>query len=528
MNHCKQPCDEAVVKSAPEASEGKIKNGGWVLAATIIGSSITFIDGTVVNVALPVLQEKLNASVSEMQWVVESYALMLSALILVGGVLGDKYGRKLIFSIGVAIFALSSLWCGLVTGVSGLIVARAVQGIGAALLVPGSLAIISATFPKKQRAKAIGTWSGFTAISAGFGPVLGGYLVENVSWRWIFFINIPLAAVVLLITWRHVPETLDDEAKDGLDWPGAGLATVGLGGVVLGLTEYSGRGITDPLVLGSLITGALAMIAFIWVESRSANPMMPLGLFRSKTFAGANLLTLFLYSALTGMLFFLPFNLIKVQGYGPTIAGAALIPFVLTMFLLSRWAGSLVDRFGSKLPLIIGPIITGIGFALFAVPCPDGGGYWTAFFPAIMVMSIGMTTSVAPLTTTVMGAVEERHAGTASGINNAVSRTAGLLAVAVFGLVMVAGFGRSLDSRLNSADFPADAKPVIVEQKDKLTDIDLSAIASEEARMASLAAVKGSFIAGFRLTCLLAAGLAFASAVCSGLLIEGKKADSDK
>lgn len=523
MNHFKPPCDDAVIHTAPETSDAAVKNGAWILAATIIGSSITFIDGTVVNVALPVLQEKLNASVSQVQWVVESYALMLSALILVGGVLGDKYGRKLIFSIGVAVFALSSLWCGLVSGVTGLIVARGVQGIGAALLVPGSLAIISATFPKKARAKAIGTWSGFTAISAGFGPVLGGWLVENISWRWIFFINLPLAAIVLLITWRHVPETRDDEAKDGLDWLGAALATIGLGGIVYGLTEFGGRGLYDPLVAGSIIVGALAVAAFLVVERRSANPMMPLGLFRSKTFTGANLLTLFLYSGLSGMLFFLPFNLIKVQDYSPTIAGTALIPFVLTMFLLSRFAGTLVDRFGSKLPLIVGPIITGIGFLLFTLPGSNGGSFWTTFFPAIMVMSIGMTMSVAPLTTTVMGAVEERHAGTASGINNAVSRTAGLMAVAVFGLVMVAGFSRTLDNRINSPEFPADARTSIVEQKSKLVDIDVSALDSEQTKTMAIAAVKESFVAGFRLTCYLAASLAFISAFFSWLLIEGKE-----
>jgi len=523
MNSLKPPCDEAVIHTSREVTDGAVKNGSWILAATIIGSSITFIDGTVINVALPVLQEKLNATVAETQWVVESYALMLSALILVGGVLGDKYGRKLIFSIGIMIFALSSLWCGLVSGVTGLIVARAVQGIGAAMLVPGSLAIISAAFPKKERAKAIGTWSGFTAISAGFGPVLGGWLVENISWRWIFFINLPLAAIVLFITWRHVPESRDDEAKDGLDWPGALLATIGLGGVVLGLTEFSARGIGDPLVYGSIAIGVLAVALFIWVEAKSANPMMPLDLFRSKTFTGANLLTLFLYSALSGLLFFLPFNLIKVQGYSPTLAGSALVPFVLTMFLLSRWAGGLVDHFGSKLPLVIGPIITGIGFMLFALPGADSGSYWTTFFPAIMVMSIGMTTSVAPLTTTVMGAVEERHAGTASGINNAVSRTAALLAVAVFGIVMLSGFSKTLDMGVNSPEFPAEAREQVLQQKDRLVDIDVSAVTSEEAKASVKAIVDGSFVTGFRLTCFLAAGLAFASALCSWALIEGKQ-----
>jgi EmrB/QacA subfamily drug resistance transporter len=523
LNH-KQPCDEAAVYSAPEcAGDGAPKSGAWILAATIIGSSITFIDGTVVNVALPVLQEKLGASVTQIQWVVESYALMLSALILVGGVLGDKYGRKLIFSIGIVIFALSSLWCGLVSGANGLIIARAVQGVGAALLVPGSLAIISATFPKKTRAKAIGTWSGFTAIAAGFGPILGGWLVEHISWRWIFFINLPLAVVVLLITWRHVPETRDEDAKKGLDWLGAVLATIGLGGIVYGLTESGTAGFYHASVTGSIILGVLSLAAFVVVEAKSSNPMMPLGLFRSKTFAGANLLTLLLYSALSGMLFFLPFNLIRVQGYGPTLAGTALVPFVLVMFLLSRWASGLVDRFGSKVPLIVGPVITGFGFALFALPGADGGSYWTTFFPAIMVMSIGMTISVAPLTTTVMGAVDERHAGTASGINNAVSRTAGLLAVAVFGFVMLTGYSRALETRTNTTDFPAAAKSVIEGQKDRLLDIDTSSIPDETVKAHINTAVKEAFVTGFRWLAWLAAGLAFGSAFFSWLLIEGKE-----
>lgn len=523
VNHYKQPCDEAAVYSAPEcAGDRSPKSGAWILAATIIGSSITFIDGTVVNVALPVLQEKLNASVTEIQWVVESYALMLSALILVGGVLGDKYGRKLIFSIGIAVFAASSLWCGLVSGASGLIVARGVQGIGAALLVPGSLAIISAAFPKKTRAKAIGTWSGFTAIAAGFGPVLGGWLVEHISWRWIFFINLPLAAIVLFITWKHVPETRDEDAKKGLDWPGAVLATIGLGGLVYGLTESGTAGFYTAPVMSGIIIGVAALAAFVILEAKSSNPMMPLDLFRSKTFTGANLLTLFLYSALSGMLFFLPFNLIRVQGYGPTVAGSALVPFVLTMFLLSRWASGLVDRFGSKVPLIVGPVIAGCGFALFSLPGAGGGSYWTTFFPAIMVMSVGMTISVAPLTTTVMGAVDERHAGTASGINNAVSRTAGLLAVAVFGFVMLTGYSRTLETRLNAPDFPAEARAVLEQQKDRLVDIDTSAMPDETLKAAIASTVKDSFVAGFRWLAWLSAGLAFASALCSWALIEGK------
>jgi len=440
LSNIQQPCDEGLVRSQPDVTECTRATGRWVLAAAILGSSITFIDGTVVNVALPLLQKELRASVAGAQWIVESYALMLAALILVGGSLGDRLGRKRAFAAGVLVFAVASMWCGLAPDLPQLVIARSVQGVGAAFLVPGSLALISANFGKNQRGRAIGTWSGFTAIAAGAGPVLGGWLIERFSWRWIFFINIPLSVVVLLIVWWRVPESRNEQAQGRVDWLGAALVTLGLGGLVFSLIEYNERGLNAPVVIAGMIIGVVALAGFVLVESRQANPMVPMGLFSSRTFTGANLLTLFLYAALGGLLFFLPFNLIQVQGYPPSTAGAALLPFVLTMSVLSRWAGGLVDRYGSKLPLIVGPIVAGVGFALFTLPGAGESNYWTSFFPAVMVMSVGMTVSVAPLTTTVMGAVDERYAGVASGINNAVSRTASLLAVAVFGVLMLNTF----------------------------------------------------------------------------------------
>jgi EmrB/QacA subfamily drug resistance transporter len=517
----KHPCDEAVVHAAPDKQPCAQRAGRWVLAAAIVGSGITFIDGTVVNVALPVLQERLDATVTQAQWVVEAYMLFLAALILAGGSLGDRYGRRRVFSLGVALFALASLWCGLSPDINQLIVARAVQGVGAALLVPGSLALISATFSREQRGRAIGTWSGFTSIAAGIGPVLGGWLVESVSWRWIFFINLPLAAIVLIISFWRVPESRDEEAAGRLDWPGALLATVGLGGVVYGLIESGTRGFTDHIVVASFVVGAVALALFALVEARVREPMMPLALFRSRNFAGANLLTLFLYAALGGALFFLPFNLIQVQNYTATEAGAALTPFVLTMFLLSRWAGGLVDRYGAKLPLVVGPAMAAVGFALLARP-GVGGSYWTSFFPAVMVMSLGMAASVAPLTTVVMTSVAERHAGLASGVNNAVSRLASLLAVAALGVVVLGAFNSQLDRRLSALPLAPEARQELDEQRTKLAAAQIPAGADAATKAALEQALDESFVAGFRLVMFIGAGLALLSALSAWLLIEGK------
>jgi EmrB/QacA subfamily drug resistance transporter len=501
-------------------------SGNWILAATILGSSITFIDGTVVNVALPVLQTQLGASVADAQWIVEAYALMLAALLLVGGSLGDYYGRKKIFAAGVFVFAAASVWCGLSPGITQLIFARAVQGIGAAMLVPGSLAIISASFSAEKRGAAIGTWSGFTAIAAGFGPVLGGWLIAHASWRWIFFINVPVAIIVLLIVWRRVPESRDEDAAKGLDYPGALLATIGLGGVVFALINYGTLGVVDSRVLASLIAGLTALVLFLIVEWRSPAPMMPLGLFRSKTFAGANLLTLFLYSALTGIMFFLPFNLIQIQNYSTTAAGSALVPFVLMMFFLSRWSGGLVSKFGSKLPLVLGPVIAAIGFFLFSLPSADSGSYWTSFFPAIIVMSFGMTVSVAPLTTTVMGAVGTHQAGIASGINNAVSRTAGLLAVAALGILMLATFNRAFEQQVTQIDVSAETRSQLLEEKSSLAAVKIPDNVSGETQAAVRQAVAVSFVSGFRLVCYVSAALALLSALAAWLLIEGRKKEN--
>ena len=516
-----QPCDEGVITSTPAAAPCARAAEPWILAATILGSSMAFIDGTVVNVALPALQANLKATVLDVQWVVESYALFLAALILVGGSMGDRYGRRRIFCIGAALFAVASIWCGVAPSVSQLIAARAVQGIGGALLVPGSLAIISASFPEERRGKAIGTWSGFSAITAAIGPVVGGWLIEHVSWRAVFFINVPMAFVVLLISYWHVPESRDEEGKTKLDWVGAGLATLGLGAVVYGLIESSGQGFTQPRVVAAFLTGLLLLVIFLVVEAHSANPMLPLKLFRSRNFAGANLLTLFLYTAMSGGMFFVPLNLIQVQGYSATAAGAAWLPFILIMFLLSRWSGGLVRRYGAKLPLVVGPTIAALGYALFIVPSV-GGSYWTTFFPAIVVVGLGMATTVAPLTTTVMNAVAESRAGIASGVNNAVSRTAGLLGIACLGIVIVHAYNRELDEHLVRAPLTPELRSSIDNQRVRMAGAELPPDIDEATRAALREAINESFIYGFRVVMITAAALVLASALSAFMMIEGK------
>lgn len=527
-----QPCDEGVIKSKAAAAPCPKASEPWILAATILGSSMVFIDGTVVNVALPALQTKLNATVVDAQWVVEAYALFLAALLLAGGSLGDHFGRKRIYTIGVSLFALASIWCGLAPNINQLIIARALQGVGGALLVPGSLAIISASFSEDKRGQAIGTWSGFTAITAAIGPVLGGWLIEHVSWRAVFFINAPLALIVLALVFLHVPESRDAESR-GLDYVGAALATMSLGTLVYGLIESSRRGFADPFIIGALVFGVVTAIVFLLVEARRKNPMLPLTLFRSRNFAGANLLTLFLYTSLSGALFFLPLNLIQVQGYTATAAGAALLPFIVIMFLLSRWSGGLVKHYGAKLPLVIGPIIASLGFALFMLPgVAKTSSYWVTFFPAVVVLGLGMAISVAPLTTTVMNAVNANRAGIASGINNAVSRTAGLLAVAVLGIVMLHSFNSHLDNdldrQLRTLGLSPAVKQVLDNQRTKLAGAELPANFDPVVGRLLKQAVDESFVAGFRRVVAVAAGLALLSALSAWLLIEGKPVSSER
>jgi EmrB/QacA subfamily drug resistance transporter len=491
----------------------------WILAATILGSSMTFIDATVVNVALPALQADLEATITDVQWVIEAYALFLGALILVGGSLGDQFGRKRVFLSGLVIFTVASVACGLATSPELLIAGRAVQGVGAAFLVPGSLAIISATFGDAERGRAIGTWSGFSAITTAIGPVGGGWLVEHVSWRAVFFLNVPFAIAVLAISLRFMTESRDSSRTNQIDWTGAALAVLGLGGAVFGLLEWPPLGAAHPLVLSALAIGALALVALGIVERQARNPMVPLALFRSRAFTLANTLTLLLYGALGVVLFLVPLNLIQVQHYTATAAGAALLPFPLIMFALSRWSGGLVAQVGSRLPLTVGPAIAAVGLALYARPAV-GGVYWTTFFPAVVVLAFGMAVTVAPLTTTVMSAADPRHAGAASGVNNAVARVAGLLAIAVFSVVLTRTFDARVGPPLDRLAIPASARRDLDRELRKVAGADLTQVSSITPReqRAARGIIDGGFVFAFRLVMLGSAGLALAAAVFGNAL----------
>jgi EmrB/QacA subfamily drug resistance transporter len=512
------PCDESLILSSRASAPCAEAARPWILAATILGSAMAFIDGTVVNVVLPALQTTFHASVVDVQWVVESYGIFLSALILAGGALGDLFGRRRTFLIGVGVFAAASIACGLSSSIPQLITARSVQGVGAALLVPGSLAIISAGFDEESRGKAIGTWSGFSAITAALGPVLGGSLIQYVSWRWAFLMNVPLAVAVIAISLRHVPESRGSEIKR-VDWLGALLATVGLAGAVTGFLESGRLGWSNPLVLGSLLGGFVLLSAFVALEVRAPSPMVPLKLFKSHSFLGSNLFTLLLYGTLGIFLFLFPMTLIQVQKYSATAAGTALLPMILLMFLLSRWSGGLVKRYGGGIPLVVGPLVVAAGFVLFAVLL-EGGSYWNTYFPAALALGLGMAITVAPLTTVVMNSVSEKHAGTASGINNAVARLAGVLAIAVFGIVMVKVFDSGLDHRLTSLNLPAN-----IVQDLRSRDIELAGLMPRRGLDADTVAairraISESFISGFRVVLLCCAGLSIGSALIAWRLLD--------
>jgi EmrB/QacA subfamily drug resistance transporter len=492
------------------------------LASTILGSSMAFIDGSVVNVALPSIQTELGASVAAIQWVVNAYLLFLGSLVLVGGSMGDLLGRRTVFVAGIGLFTLASVACGVAPGSGTLIAARAVQGIGAAMLVPSSLAIIGAVFDERERGQAIGTWAGVGAITSAVGPVAGGWLVDAFSWRAIFFLNVPLACVTILLAVMSVPNSHKADAPHQLDWPGALTAAGGLAALTYGLTIASSRGLVHSLVLGSIGIGVLVLIAFIVIEWHSSNPMMPLDVFRSRDFVGANVVTLLLYFGLSGVFFFLPFTLIRAHGFSATQAGAALLPVPVIIGLLSRFTGGLTAHFGPRALLTVGPVVAGAGFAMLALPFASGN-YWSGFFPAMAVIGLGMTITVAPLTTTVMTAVASERTGVASGINNAVARVAGLLAIAVLGIVFVWSHNAVLSTRLHDLNVPPDTHRSAQLLEPQAATLSPASSLQAPSHTPLAIAQADAISAALRAVALVSAACAFAGAACAAAMLRSRK-----
>ncbi|MEM7802840.1 MAG: MFS transporter [Chloroflexota bacterium] len=500
-------------------SYSSTRAGYWVLATTIAGASMSFIDGSVVNIALPAIQQNLDASVTDIQWIVGINALMIGALVLVGGALGDRFGRRRIYAIGVALFGGGSVACGLVNSADQMIWFRGLQGIGGALLVPGSLAIVSSYFADENRGWAIGTWSGFTALTTALGPVIAGWFIENLSWRWVFFINLPLMIITLILLFRFVPESYDEEAPDQLDWIGAGLATAGLGGIVFAFIEASSRGWGDWLVISAAVIGGLGVIAFVIAEGRVAHPMMPLTLFQSPTFSGANLFTLLLYGALGSTFFFLPLNLIQLQGYSAVAAGAAFLPAILLIFSFSGQSGRLADRFGTRPLMVMGGLLVSAGFALFALQ-GVGGSYWTTFFWPIIVLGFGLALMVPPLTTAVMSAVDARYSGIASAINNAMARVAGLLAIAILGYVLLTIFNDNLDIMLAGTELPDGVLQILDEERARMAAAEMPESIGDDLKRTLDNFIKTAFLIGYRRVMWINAALAALASLVAWLSVE--------
>jgi EmrB/QacA subfamily drug resistance transporter len=488
----------------------------WVLLAAILASSIANIDESIVNVALPAIETDLATSAVVVQWLVNAYTLCLSAFLLVGGTTGDQFGRRRFFIIGISIFAIASLWCGLAPSLAQLIFARAVQGAGAALLLPCSLALIGATFDENERGKAIGTWAGASAVALAIAPLLGGWIVDHFSWRWIFLANPLIALPTIWIAYYRVPESRDPDAKPGLDWRGTLLVLLGLGSLAYGLIASPVSGWRDPIVLISLIAGLLLLLAFVYAERRSRAPMLPLSLFQSRTFSAVNLLTLLLYAAVGGVFFFLPFALIQVHGYPATLAGTAFLPFTIILAALSRWAGGLLDQFGARLPLTIGPAIAALGIGLTALTITNGS-YWE-FLASIAVLGFGMVISVAPLTATVIAAVPAHETGVASGINNAVASVANLLAIAILGAVALAILDHELARNLQNPALSEGVKHAIQAARGQLViEPALGEVQGTDRADAALI-LRGALAESIKWVMLIAAAIALGAAAAGTLI----------
>jgi len=501
----------------------KSSAGKWLMVSAILASAMAFIDSTALNVILPSLQKNLNASGTDLFWILNAYLLMLASLILIGGSLGDTLGRKKVFMAGIFIFIVGSAACGFSTSVLLLVAFRILQGIGGALMIPGSLSLISSSINQQERGKAIGTWSAFTTIVTMGGPILGGAFGDAGLWRLIFFINVPIGIAALIILWLKVQESRDDGADQSLDFPGAITIALGLALLTFGFLRIPAGGLKNWQAYGSISAGIGFLVAFIIIEYKSKHPMMPLRLFSSATFSGANLLTLFLYAGLGAGMLFLSLNLVQVQGYSQLQSGLTFLPFTLLMVSIARFAGSLSDKYGPRLFLIFGPAAAGAGlFMLSFVQQTSGPGvYWTTFFPGVIVFGLGMSFTVAPLTTTVMGSVSEHFSGTASGVNNAMTRIASVFANAIFGALAVLFFAGALNVQLRTIPLSPKQKQQVTAQAGNLGNAKVPVQLTAQKTLITKA-YHTSFISAYAKIMRICAALGFLGALMAFLLIRNE------
>jgi EmrB/QacA subfamily drug resistance transporter len=491
------------------------KAGKWIMVSSILASSMAFIDGTALNVVLPALQKSLNASGTDLFWILNAYLLMLAALILIGGSLGDQFGRKKVFMAGILIFICGSAACGFAPGVALLIVFRMLQGVGGALMIPGSLSLISSSINAKERGKAIGTWSAFTTVVTMGGPVLGGAFADAGLWRYIFFINIPIGLAALLILGTRVKESKDDSPEHRLDYPGAVAIASGLGLLTFGFLRVPAVGLHGIQAYGSITAGLLLLMLFIVIEKRSKFPMMPLTLFNNLTFTGANLLTFFLYAGLGAGMLFMGLNMVQIQGYSQLQSGLTFLPFTVLMISIARFAGALADKHGPRLFLICGPAITGLGllYLSFIKQTNGAADYWTTFFPGILIFGFGMSVTVAPLTAAVMGSVSDHFSGTASGVNNAMSRISGVFANAIFGALAVLFFAGALQGEIKGMRLNPQQKQTVTEQVVNLGNAQAPANITIKDKAQIEKAYHTSFINAYSKIMRISAGLGFLGAL---------------
>lgn len=498
--------------------------GRWIMASVILASAMAFIDGTALNVALPSLQKDLNATGADLFWILNSYLLMLAALILTGGSLGDKLGRKKIFMTGIAVFILGSASCGFAPNVSYLIGFRALQGLGGAMMIPGSLSIITSSF-EGERGKAIGTWSAVTTLVTVGGPILGGALADAGLWRLIFFINVPIGIASLIILWYKVPESSDTRSGHSIDYYGSTTIIAGLALLTYGFLKIPGNGFNNAQVYFSIGAGIVALILFILIEKKSKHPMMPLQLFKNKTFAGANLLTFFLYAGLFAGMLFLTLNMVQIQGYSQLQAGLTLLPFTILIILISRWSGSLSDRFGPRRFLIGGPLLVAIGLLILSFVKNTNGpsDFWVTYFPGIFIFGLGMSLTVTPLTSTVMGALPNHYSGTASGINNAVSRISNVFTNAIIGAFAILFFTAYLGKEVNHISLNENAKAHVIQQATNLGDAKVPVNVSVENKQAIAYLYKEGFIKTYSQVMRISAALALLGSLMAFVFIRDEK-----